>query len=667
MARKRPITAEDLYNLRIPKELAMAPNEEFAAFTVERMDRNKKTYRANLWLCRFDGNQPRRFTQGDHYDKLPVISPDSRKLAFVSRRESKTGVYIMPVDGGAEERLIEIEADITHLLWSPDGRHLVMPLRFHDSHYIEDEARKDDPPVYRHITRLSYRYDGKGFLPRDAFQIFTLQIDTGDLRQVTSGKRDNMMPHVSPNGKWICYTSNRHRNPDLNALHMDVFVIPFDGGRERRIPTPTGPVYGPRFSPDSRSIAYIGHDQPDSPWNVAPLHIWKVGLNGSPKARDLMPDYNHMAVDQTLSDVGEFGVQPLIRWSADGKRIYFLASDTGKTNLLYVPNAGGKPKPVFEGACHIKDFSIAGNGRKAALIWADLENPGDILVCPLTAGAHRKAKRLTDLNGFIASDIKLGKTAEVWVKSFDGTPIQGWVTKPPGFRKKRKYPAILEIHGGPRKQFAFTFFHEMQYLAAQGYAVVYTNPRGGSGRGPTWAESIVADWGGLDYRDLMAVTDWMTSQDYIDRNRLGVTGGSYGGYMTNWIIGHTDRFKAAITQRSLSNLASFVGTSDVGHTFHREFKAWPWTDPALYENRSPLTHLRKAKTPVLIIHSEQDLRCPIEQAEQMFVMLKALGRKVEMVRFPGESHGLSRHGRPDRRIARLEWIRKWFDRYLKQD
>lgn len=665
MTRKCAITAEDLYRLRIPKELAMAPSEELVAYTVERMDREKKTYYANLWLCNANEGRPRRFTHGDHYDKLPVFSPDSTTIAFLSKREKKSGIYIIPVDGGAEKCLIEFEGDVTHLLWSPDGRYLVMPLRFHDSHYVVDDARKHEPPIYRHITRLAYKYDGQGWRPKDRFQIFTLQVDSGDLRQITSGKRDNMMPHISPNGKWICYTSNRHRNPELNSLHMDVFVIPFGGGRERRVPTPTGPIYGPRFSPDNGSLAYIGHDQPDSPWNVAPLHIWKVGLDGSPKARDLMPDYHHMAVDQTLSDVGEFGVQPLIRWSADGKRIYFLASDAGRTGLLYVPNAGGMPKTVFESESHIKDFSIAGKRHKAALIWSDLENPGDILVCPLSAGAHKKAKRLTDLNSFIATETKLGHTSELWIESFDGTSVQAWVTKPPDFRKNRKYPAILEIHGGPRKQFAFTFFHEMQYLAAQGYIVVYSNPRGGSGRGPTWAESIVADWGSLDYRDLMAATDWMASQKFIDKNRLGVTGGSYGGYMTNWIVGHTDRFKAAITQRSLSNLASFVGTSDVGYTFQREFKSWPWTDPALYENRSPIAHLRKVKTPVLIIHSEQDLRCPIEQAEQMFVMLKALGKTVEMVRFPEESHGLSRHGRPDRRIARLEWIKKWFDRYLK--
>lgn len=344
MAAKRKISADDLYNLRIPKELAMAPDEKKAALTVERMDREERTYSANLWLCDLDNGCSRQFTHGDRLDRLPVFSPDSSRIAFLSKRGKKSGIYVMPVDGGAEKRLIEFEGDVTHLLWSPDGQYLVLPLRFHDAHYVEDEATKDHAPVYRHITRLSYKYDGSGFRPRDRFQIFTLEIESGDLRQITSGERDNMMPHVSPNGKWICYTSNRHRNPELNPLHVDIFVIPFTGGKERKIPTPTGLTFGPRFSPDSRSIAYIGHDRPDSPWNVAPLHVWKVGLDGSPKARDLMPDYNHMAVDQTLSDIGEFGVQPLIRWSADGKRIYFLASDTGKTNLLYVPNAGGNPQ-----------------------------------------------------------------------------------------------------------------------------------------------------------------------------------------------------------------------------------------------------------------------------------------------------------------------------------
>ena len=309
---------------------------------------------------------------------------------------------------------------------------------------------------------------------------------------------------------------------------------------------------------------------------------------------------------------------------------------------------------------------MSGRTKKAAIIYADIKNPGDIMTCPTTWGAETHAVKHTGLNDFLGKDVRLGTTREVSITSFDGTQIQGWLVVPPDFKATRKYPAILEIHGGPRVQYGHTFFHEMQYLASRGYVVLYTNPRGGAGRGETWAEAIAGGWGELDYKDCMAAADYLESLKYVRSAQMGVTGGSYGGYMTNWIIGHTNRFAAAVTQRSVVDLKSFVGSSDIGYDVNREFDGWPWTNNENYIKCSPITYFKNVKTPVLIIHSEQDLRCNIEQGEQMFVMLKVLGKKVEMVRFPGEPHGLSRHGRPDRRVARLEWIDKWFSRYLKK-
>ncbi|HVP06469.1 MAG TPA: S9 family peptidase, partial [Candidatus Acidoferrum sp.] len=263
-------------------------------------------------------------------------------------------------------------------------------------------------------------------------------------------------------------------------------------------------------------------------------------------------------------------------------------------------------------------------------------------------------------------ELKLGRTHEVMFHSFDGTEVQGFLLTPPEFSPNRKYPSVLEIHGGPRTQYGFTFFHEMQYLAANGYVVFYTNPRGGSGRGETWADAISGGWGDLDYKDCMAAADWLEKQRYIDKKRMGVTGGSYGGYMTNWIVGHTNRFRAAVTQRSVVELLSFFGTSDLGWTLEREFNGRPWTNKENFEKCSPLNYCERVKTPLLIMHNERDLRCNIEQAEQLFTKLKVLGKTVEMVRFPEEFHGLSRHGRPDRRIARLEFMLKWFKRYMKR-
>jgi dipeptidyl aminopeptidase/acylaminoacyl peptidase len=664
--RPRKITPQDLFKLRIITGLAMSPDEKRVAYGVERMDPKANKYFKNISVLDIASRESRQFTHGDHNDGQPVWSPDGSQMAFVSTREKKTGIYLMPSSGGAEKRLLEIEGSLASLQWTPDGRHLVFALRYSDAHFIKDEKKKEEPPVFRHITRLFYRLDGEGFLPKDKFQIYALEVATAELRQITRGKRDNVSPRVSPDGKWVVYTSNRAKDPYLDSLRDDLFVVPFKGGRERRIATPAGPVYGPRFSPNGRMIAYIGHANPDDAWGVTNLHVWTVGLNGRPAAKDLMPEFDRMAVEQAISDTADAHGEAHLEWSADNRQILFLSSDTGVVNFYSVPARGGKPTRLFKGKCHIRGFSVNGTARTAALVYSDLDNPGDIMICPVSYGAEKRARLMTKLNPFLKTEIAPSRTKEIWFRSFDGTEVQGWLVTPPGFNPKRRYPAILEIHGGPRTQYAFTFFHEMRYLAACGYVVLYTNPRGGSSRGETWAEAIAGGWGDLDYRDCMAAADWLENQRFVDPRRMGVTGGSYGGYMTNWIIGHTNRFRAAVTQRSVVDLKSFFGSSDMGYDLEREFKGRPWTNPENYEKCSPITYFKNVKTPVLILHSERDLRCSIEQAEQMYATLKVMGKTVEFVRFPDEPHGLSRHGRPDRRIARLELIRKWFDRYLKR-
>ena len=664
--RKRAITADDLSRLRLITAAAISGDEKRIAYTVERMDADANKYFANIFMCDVATGKSTAFTHGDHNDGGAVWSPDDSTLAFVSTRDKKTAIYTMPAGGGAEKKLVDLDGAISDLQWTPDGRKLVFALRYNDSYYIKDEKKKKEPPVYRHITELWYRFDGLGFLPKDKFQVHTFDIETGKLKQLTKGKRDNHMPSVSPDGKWVVYVSNRSRVLELNLMRDDLFVVSIDGGRERKVPAPAGPKGGPRFSPNGKLIAYVGHDNPKDAWGVTNLHVWVVGVSGRPAAKDLMPKYDRMVIDQSIADMSDFHDSGTIRWSSDGKRIYFASSDTGVTNFLYVPVSGGKPTRVFKGNCHIKGFSINGPTRNAALIYADLDNPGDLMVCPTTYNGEKKAKQLTDMNPFLRTEVKLGRTRDVSFKSADGTVVNGWLVTPPDFKPSRKYPAILEIHGGPRAQYAYTFFHEMQYLAANGYVVLYTNPRGGGGQGETWSGSIIGDWGSLDYQDCMAAADYLESRKFVNPKRVGVTGGSYGGYMTNWMIGHTNRFKAAVTQRSVVDLVSFVGSSDMGFDLLEEFDGWPWTNPQTYERCSPITYYKNVKTPVLIIHSEQDLRCGIEQAERMFAMLKILGKTVEFVRFPDEPHGLSRHGRPDRRKARLEFILKWFNKYMKR-
>lgn len=662
--KRRFLQAEDLCRLNVITSVAISPDERKVAYTVENVSADKKKYFSKIFLADTKTGESRQFTFGEVSDCGLVWSPDGKYIAFISTRNKKTGIYVISSEGGAEKKIIEEDGSFSNLVWIPDGKELVYVFRYNDSHKEKDEKKKKESPLYRHITRLLYRVDLSNFLPADRYHIWKVDIETGKTKQLTKGKYDEYCPAVSPDGKWIVFVSNRSKDPDLYRARWDLFIIPAGGGKERKIPTPAGPVVVPTFSPDGKRMAYIGHTNPYDTWGVTNSHVWTVGVGGKPAAKDLIPKFDRQAEDQTIGDMGEGEyIQPLY-WSPDGKRIYFVASDTGSTHAFYVSPKGGQPTRITKKNCHVKYYSMGGRRKFFAAVVSDPTNPGELYLIPAVHNGDSKAEKLTTLNKDLFSKIVFPSTKEVRFKAHDGIRLQGWLVTPPNFSKNKKYPAILEIHGGPRMQYGFTFFHEMLFLASKGYIVFYTNPRGSSGRGETFADAITGNWGESDYPDSMDATDYLEGLPFVNKNRMGVTGGSYGGFMTNWIIGHTNRFKAAVTQRSVVNIESMVGSTYAGYIVTQEFGGYPWQKPEIYKKCSPLTYASNIKTPLLIIHSEQDF-LNIEQAEQLFVALKLMKKKVEFVRFPEESHGLSRHGRPDRRIARLEWILKWFDKYLK--
>jgi len=669
--KKQRIDEQYICRLKVPISVAIAPDEKKVAYTVESVSKDRKKYYSQIFMADTTGEKITQFTFGEINDRELVWSPDGTQLAFVSTRNKKTGIYIIATEGGAERKIIEEDGAFTGLKWTPDGEAIVYSFRRNDSYDEKDEKKKKEPPLYRHITRLFYRLDGSGFLPKDRFHIWTVAIKTGQTKQLTKGKYDEMMPDISPNGKSILFVSNRKANPDLDYLYDDIFIIPINGGnakkarKAKKIKTPAGPIASPTFSPDGKKIAYVGHDNPNDSWGVTNWHLWTVGSDGRLAAKNLTPKFDRLAFDTTIGDVGEAFEAPPLFWSSDGKNIFFSVTDTGSTHIFYAPAKGGKPTRVTHKKCHVRAYHMNGKRRLISAIVSDLQNPGNLQLMPATYAGDNKARLLDNPGKELLSQREMPKTREIWFKTHDGFKLQGWLVTPPKFNKNRKYPAILEIHGGPRAQYGFTFFHEMLYLASKGYVVFYTNPRGGTGRGETFADAITGGWGEIDYYDCMSAADYLEKLPYVNKNKIGVTGGSYGGFMTNWMIGHTNRFKAAVTQRSVVNLESFFGSSDVGFDIYREFDGLPWKNMENYRKCSPLTYASKIKTPLLIIHSEQDLRCGIEQAEQLFATLKIMRKKVEFIRFPDEPHGLSRHGRPDRRVARLEWITKWFDRYLK--
>lgn len=665
----RSITAQDLYRLVTPSGVRLSPDGLHIVYSVLHVERKTEKKYSNLWIAPTDGGQPAQFTFGDQNDSSPYWSPDGSQIAFLSNRgdkEKPPQVYLLPFQGGEARPLSAIDGEINSLEWSPDGRRLLLSVRKLDADALErqkDEHKKKLGVVSRHYDRLFYKLDGYGYLPHERQHLWTLDARTGRAKPLTDhAVYDEYSPAWSPDGKWIAFCSNRSSEPDQTPDWVDVFVMPAAGGEFRKIETPVGEKGSPTFSPDGKWLAYYGLEGEGLSYKNTGL--WIVPVDGSLPARNLTAAYDLHVESWTINDLGQPDPTPPT-WSVDGKRIYFPVVLHGSSLLYSIALLGGKPQVEIGADGVAGSLTFDKQQRRMAYFYGQLNDPVQFHVREL-AGGQKTDRTLTRFNRELLDGIDLGQVEETWIKGPAGNDLQGWIIKPPGFDPAKKYPSILEIHGGPQTQYGNFFMHEFYYLAAQGYVVHFTNPRGGRGYGEAHTKGIWGVWGTVDYDDLMAWTDHLARQSYIDPGRMGVTGGSYGGYMTVWIIGHTQRFKAAAAGRCVSNFISMWGSSDFNWSFQREInnKA-PFEDVQAHWDRSPIKYIGNARTPTLVLHNEFDLRCPIEQGEQVFVALKRLGVDTEMVRFPDEFHGLSRTGRTDRRIARLNHILRWFDKYLK--
>ena len=671
-ATPRKIDAQDLLTMRFVSQPQLSPDGTHVAFVSRWIDAEKNKYFSNLWLVSTAGGKPRRFTVGDYGDTSPRWSPDGRRIAFVSDRSDSSQIWLISVDGGEAGQLTTLEeGSLGSLAWSPDGTKIAFTLRPKPAadRKAEREAREKEHRSYppRVIRRADYREDGTGYNGGERWHLQTVSVETGDVKQLTSEDYDDHSPAWSPDGKTIAFVSNRSEDADLTPGYQDLWLISSNGSAARRLTKQSGHMQSPVWSPDGAEIAYIGHDHPDEIWGVTDPHLWAVSIE-SGEARDLTLGLDRPVGHYTISDTSESegAVQSLI-WSADGARLFFLVSGRGSCHLYTVDRSGGGPQQLTQGATDVCALSADRETTQLALQIGSATESGDVYLLPTMDGDKRAPIRLTHVNREWKAGLSLSDSEEIWFDTCDGEKIQGWIVKPPDFDPDQKYPMILEIHGGPHTQYGNAFFHEIQFLAARGYVVLYTNPRGSRGYGQAFTAAIRGDWGGPDFGDLMAGVDYAIAQGYVDPERLGVTGGSYGGFMTNWVVSHTDRFKAAVTQRSVTNMMSMAGTCDVQLMGDRTyFPSEVWEDPTLYWKLSPLSYVQNINTPLLILHSEGDLRCPIEQGEQLFIALKRLKRVVQFVRYPPEaSHDLSRSGPPDLRLDRLARIVDWMDKHLQ--
>jgi dipeptidyl aminopeptidase/acylaminoacyl peptidase len=678
-ASKRPMTIEDLFRVKMIGDPQPSPDGGRIAYVVTHMDPDEDTYRSQIWVLPTAGGEAIRFTGGKN-DSAPRWSPDGSRLAFVSRRDDGTEkgkkaaraeIWVLDAAGGEAWQLTKTLHGAADPVWSPDGKYLAYTSRIGGAEDAEAEAKADEKKDgdkkakakakksdVKVITEIRYKADGIHHLlvGRGYRHLFVTAVprQAGEPqagRQLTSGEWDD----------GGAFTSNRTADRDFNN-HTDLWVVSVVAGAPRKLTATSGPSALPSWSPDGSQIAYLGHVNPEPYGRYANAAVWTVAADGSGAPRNVTEGFDRSFAGDVAGDLRSGLVAQPPLWSPDGASLYATAIERGTEHLFRLDLAGGAPTRIIGGERGVMNARLSGDGR-IVFTAATVTNPGDLYSCALDGADER---RLTEVNAALFAEVAVADAPRFTYAGDGGWEIDGWLMEPVGREPGKRYPLALEIHGGPASQYGFAFFHEFQLLAAQGYGVLYTNPRGSTGKESAFTIANRSRWGEEDYRDIMAGVDAaIAAHPWIDPARLGVLGGSFGGYMTNWIVGHTDRFKAAITMRCVSNLLSFFGTSDIGFTFlEMQFETEPWGDVAKLLHYSPITYAKNIHTPLLILHSEEDYRCPIEQGEQMFITLKKLGRTTEFVRFPDEDHNLSRGGKPQHRAERLRHIVRWFQTYL---
>ncbi|HKO03219.1 MAG TPA: S9 family peptidase [Candidatus Acidoferrales bacterium] len=649
-AEKRGITPEDYLAFQFIADPQISADGKSVAYVLTTINQKKNRRESAVWVVAADGSgESRRLTADGFNSNAPRWSPDGATLAFLSSRNPEAGagethgsqVYLLPIAAGGEAvALTKLHNGVQSFRWSPDGSRIVCVAATGPSDAVAPADRKSD---VRHYKHLSYKFNDTGWFDDKRRHLWVVSVPGGDAKQITEGQDwEDLDPQWSPDGSRIAFVSNRTGKAYDGDQNTDVWVIPSSGGPLLKISDHPFEDEEPRWSPDGKQILFTG--------KTVRREFPKLYLASSAggAASQLALEY----LDLIPGD---------LHW-ASGNSAYFAAGAKGETQIYRADLKARTFAAVTSGPHGIRAFDVNTRAGLLAYLANDFQHLDDLYVANLDGSGER---RLTHLNAALWGQLELQPVERLPYKSTDGWPIDGFFVKPVGWQEGKKYPMMLVIHGGPAGMFGVDWYHEFQAYAAKGWAVFFCNPRGSTGYGQKFERGIVNNWGGMDFQDVMAGVDAALKQyPWVDADRLGVTGGSYGGFLTNWIVGHTNRFKAAVTLRAISNFISDEGTRDGAYGHEEDFKGLVFDDFEQYWDASPLKYARNVRTPTLILHSDMDFRVPIEQDEQWFRALQHYGVTSEIVFFPRENHNLTRTGEPKHLVESLNWQIYWFDRFL---